>query len=109
MNLADMKGDGVLVWRTCQALWDSRMGHLFDWPLLLGTLIGLLRLLLVWCCLWTVSSILPKGSVTSAQVAGCRLRLQLCPRGSPQALSVPLQLNSLVCTVGPPWVPVFMI
>lgn len=98
----------VLVWLTCQAVWDSSMGPLLNWPALLGMLTGLSGTALAMVlsvdsvCTQGLLSHLPRRQAVDSGSSPI-------PCGSPQALSVLLQLNSLVCTVGFGWIPVFMI
>lgn len=76
------------------------MGPFLDWPLVLESRQGLLGL--PWyggVCGHCPESYPGALCVRPAQTSAL----------SPVALSAPLQLTGRVCTVGPPWVPVFMI
>lgn len=99
MNRADVTGDCPGVADSPGSVWDSIMGPFLDWPLLLGMLTAFGDS--PWC-LWTVCvQNLTQGLCHTC--SGGRLWTQASAL-SCVALSVALQLSSLVCTVGPPWV-----
>lgn len=110
-NHTDMTGDCPGVAALPGSVRDSSMGPFLDWPVLLGMLTGLSGTPLGMVL--SVDSVCPESHPRAlsylprwqAEDSGS----SPVPCGSPQALSLLLQLNSLVCTVGPGWVPVFMI
>lgn len=63
MNRVDMAGVCLGVADSTGSAWDSGMGPFLDWPLLLESRQGLPGAAVVWWCLWTLSRVLPRGSV----------------------------------------------